>query len=244
MVTWSVNGNYTAAVPDYTDGYIQTCESTSVFSYSQYNCLQYAVLQGLTSTSCVSYIAVPDGWSVADNTIASRTALITYASDLFTSGVTCILFSDGAGLDASGNACSATISTLNSTCYAVGCSYRLLLVGSAISGCTSTTSTCTASVASSILYQIPTTKSSSARLYPSQYATYFNPTATSTPLNLNFTLTNKTPLVDVMILLDLLGTTSNTVDQVKNYAKTFFNSLNNAGYSTRFRYFYDLRLFS
>jgi hypothetical protein len=233
MVTWAVDGNYTAAVPDYSDGYIQTCESTSVFSYVQYNCLQYAVLQGLTSTSCVSYVSVPDGWSVAENTVDSRTALKTYASDLFTSGVTCILFADGTGLDSSGNICSATISTLNSTCYAVDCSYRLLLVGSAISGCTSTTSTCSASVASSILYQTPSTKSSSDRLYPSQYATYFNPTATSTPLKLNFTVTNKTPLVDVMILLDLLGMTSNTVDQVKNYAKTFYNSLTNSGYSAQ-----------
>lgn len=224
-------------IPKFENGTLQVCTDSEITTYTEYQCTQYASLTARNPSSCIGYIRVPSGWTLAPNTQDTINAIVAAAAAGVNFGSTCVVLAGGAGINVNtGASCgSGLLKTFSKdgSCYNVECKYTMIIKGQTLSQCSASQDlTCNPATNAKLLSRFPTA-AVDIPVYPTQYSIYLsNLVGTDATINLPVTLkVPVTPKVDVMVLVDLNGLTSANLGTVRSQVTTLFSSLNTKSYN-------------
>lgn len=250
MFFMQVEGNATFnEVPEYGGGTIKVCNgdtAVSTSSYAEVNCTQWGLLESTAAQSCLTFMAIPAGWTWASyNDPAAIVAISTLRDQWSYSNANCFLLklndTAGAGFHPDGTPCSPdeyTITTFkNGTkiCYNAKCTSRFVLRGIDLGVACSSVSRCSSTQSGNILGFAPIS-SLGVTMFPSQYSVYLKTGTGSVPLTTSLQLPN--PLsnanvyqnIDIMVLADLTtmpsaGSTGNPQSNFQTSWNSFASTL-------------------
>jgi hypothetical protein len=124
-------------IPKYENGTLQVCTDAEITTYTEYQCTQYASLTARNPSSCIGYLRVPTGWTLAPNTADTKAAILAAAAAGVNFGSTCVVLADGSAINVNtGASCGAGfLKTFPSdgTCFNVDCQYTMIIKGQTLS---------------------------------------------------------------------------------------------------------------
>ena len=135
----TVTGEYNDAdIPKYENGTLQVCSDAEITAYTEYECTQYASLTARNPSSCIGYLRVPAGWTLAPNTPATINALVAASAVGVNFGSQCVVLAGGVGVNVTtGSSCGSGLLKVfksDSSCYNVDCQYTMIVKGKTLSG--------------------------------------------------------------------------------------------------------------
>lgn len=226
-------------VPSYQNGTILICNNATIVSWNSFTdvaCQSWGLLETSTGySSCLTYLAIPTGWTWAPNDAASRGIILSsYKQWAYTGSNTCFQLQAspttavGYTVDASGNLqpCTSAIKYLTSKgaaiaasavnastslCYNMECSARFVLKSLTQSVACASVTRCGPTVVNTALLSAPQTFSSVDITIPDSVTTYLTTGSGSysTAVQLQLTDTDLTnPKIDVVVLTDFYATTA------------------------------------
>jgi hypothetical protein len=234
-------------VPTYGGGTILVCNTATAVSdssYAELNCTQWGLLEATTSSSCLTYMSIPTGWTWAlDSDASAHIAISSLASKWSYSEASCFLlasndsYTGGVGYHSDGSPCLTSeynIQTiLNGTklCYNAACTSRFVLKGSYLGVDCSSTDRCSLTTSGSVLAYEPSSGSSSVVVYPTSYSVYLKAGSGSVSVSTSVQLTggsSSTQNIDVLVVADFTSASSSS--QIANIKSSWANIA--SGFST------------
>jgi hypothetical protein len=224
-------------IPKYENGTLQVCTDAEITTYTEYQCTQYASLTARNPSSCIGYLRVPTGWTLAPNTADTKAAILAAAAAGVNFGSTCVVLADGSAINVNTGASCGTgfLKTFPSdgTCFNVDCQYTMIIKGQTLSQCSASQDlTCNPATNAKLLSRFPTAQVD-IPVYPTQYSIYLsNLVGTAATIDLPVTIkVPSSPKVDVMVLVDLNGLSSATLSTLRTQVTTLLNNLNSKSYN-------------
>jgi hypothetical protein len=224
-------------IPKFENGTLQVCTDAEITTYTEYQCTQYASLAARNPSSCIGYIRVPAGWTLAPNNADTISAIVAAAGAGVNFGSTCVVLAGGVGINVNTGASCGTglLKTFknDASCYNVDCQYTMIIKGQTLSQCSASQDlTCNPATNAKLLSRFPTAQVD-IPVYPTQYSIYLsNMVGTAATIDLPVTLkVPATPKVDVMVLVDLNGLSSSNLATLRTQVNTLFGSLNTKSYN-------------
>ena len=223
-------------VPPYENGTIKVCNTNtqvSQNSYAEVNCTQWGILESTTAQSCLTYMAIPSGWTWArDDDATAHAALTSLASTQWAyTSATCFLLSvndaAGVGYTSSGAVCDPSTYTINSIynatsglrCYNAACTSRFVLKGTDLgAGCTAG-GICLPGRLGSILSLTPTSSSGVVE-FPTTYSVYIKAPVGNVSVSTSLQIPSGNKQMDVFIILDPTTAAANKMTSVASYFKS------------------------
>ncbi len=124
-------------IPTFENGTLQVCTDAEITTYTEYQCTQYASLTARNPSSCIGYLRVPAGWTLAPNTQDTKDAIVAASAAGVNFGSQCVVLAGGVGIDVTtGGSCgSGLLKTFksDSSCYNVDCQYTMIIKGQTLS---------------------------------------------------------------------------------------------------------------
>ena len=251
---------YYNQVPPYSNGTILICNNNTIVSWNSFtdvNCQSWGLLESATSSgSCLTYMAIPAGWTWAPDDATSRNIILASAAQwAYTGSTTCYLLkvspTTGAGYNVSGGAlqsCDASVryitpggATINPgsvtattpLCYNTECTARYVLKSISQSVACSAVTRCSAGVVNTALSSTPTNFSSGVVTIPDSVTAYL---ATGSPagnmaVSAQMQLTGtdlSTPKVDVVVLTDFFVDQTGSGQGQRSYIDNSWNSVSSS----------------
>jgi hypothetical protein len=130
----TVSGQYNDDdVPKYENGTLQVCSDAEITTYTEFQCTQYAALTARNPSSCIGYLRVPSGWTLAPDTLDTRNAVVAASAAGVSFGSQCVVLAGGKGVNVkTGMDCGSGLIKVfkdDSSCFNVACEYVMLIKG-------------------------------------------------------------------------------------------------------------------
>jgi hypothetical protein len=234
----TVSGQYNDDdVPKYENGTLQVCSDAEITTYTEFQCTQYAALTARNPSSCIGYLRVPSGWTLAPDTLDTRNAVVAASAAGVSFGSQCVVLAGGKGVNVkTGMDCGSGLIKVfkdDSSCFNVACEYVMLIKGQTLGQCSGSQDlTCNPATNAKLLSRFPSTQVD-IPVYPSQYNIYLsNLVGTAATIDLPVIIkVPSSPKVDVMVLVDLNGLSSANLATLRTQVTTLFNSMNSKSYN-------------